>query len=120
MLFNKSKKDILDIYANNITAVLDKTNTVVLADTDTSIGNYPKSDIILTFSPDDTLAIQTERVLRKNYKEKEWLEMVFATQCFAIEEDSRGIKYSVTYNVDYIDIVKYRKEWLDWAEEFMS
>lgn len=118
LLFNYSKKEVEEKFKCYITDIWKKTNTIFMADTGPDIGLFEKSDIVLTFSPDDTLAIQTERAFRKDYTDADWAQLSLLTYKFAdVGEDSKGIKTSVTYNVDFIDVVRYKKEWMDWAKE---
>lgn len=121
MLFKENRETILQKYDKYITEVWDKTNTVIMVDTGPEIGMFNTSDLILMFSPDGSLALQTERAYKTSYSAKEWSRLgLIAVREGTIPEDSNGIKSSFTYSVDYIDVVKYRKEWLDWVKEITS
>ena len=118
MLFKENRQTIMEKYKDSISEVWDKTHTIIMVDTGPNIGMFIKSDIILMFSPNDELVIQTERAYRKNYSAKEWSKLgLLAVREGSIPENSEGIKSSFSYSDGFIDLVKYRKEWLDWVKE---
>lgn len=121
MLFDKSMDDIQKEYGDLITSLWDKTNTIIMVDTDTRIGLYPLSDMILSFSPDGSLAIQCERAFKRNYTEKEWAILSLqALSSVHSAETCDGIVTACTHSGHYIDFIKYKKEWLDWADEIVK
>lgn len=120
MLFHKTKQEIEKEYKDYITSSWDKTNTLIMTDTDTAIGRYPMSDVILSFDANGNLAIQCERAYKSHYNEKDWATMAFRALSDVSEvEDSEGIVTACTYSNKYIDYIKYKKEWLDWADEIV-
>lgn len=118
MLFHMKKDEIEEKYKDLIASTWVKTNTVMMPDTNASIGQYPMSDIILMFDPAGNLAIQCERAYKRHYSEKEWTAMALrAISDVTTSEDAEGIVTACTYSTQYIDYIKYKKEWLDWADE---
>lgn len=121
MLFHMKKDEIRDKYKEFITSEWEQANTLIMPDTDASIGQCQKSDIILAFDLDGNLAIQCERAYKSHYSEKEWTTMALRVLSDVDKsEDSEGIVTACTYSNKYIDFIKYKKEWLDWADEIIS
>lgn len=120
MLFHMTKEEIEEKYHDFIASTWNKANTIILPDTDTSIGQYPISDIILSFDMEGNLAIQCERAYKSHYTEKDWTSMALrAISDITKIEDAEGIITACTYSPKYIDYIKYKKEWLDWADELV-
>ena len=120
MLFSMTKDQVTDKYKELITSVWEKTNTIMMVDTDTRIGRFPMSDIILSYDTEDNLAIECERAYKKYYSKNDWAIMSFRAMTEAQDsENAQGIVTACTYSADYIDYIKYKKEWLDWADEIV-
>lgn len=115
-MIDMNKNTFSTKYEKFITGTWEDTNTVILSDTDTSIGQFKKSDIFAKFSPDGKCCIVCERTYKEDYGELEWTQLALrANSRVYNQKQFNGICTSCTYEDDYIDFITYREEWLDWS-----
>ena len=108
--------DIVNKHYEQITDICGNKCIVFMSDTDKSIGEYEKSDIILVFNRYGDMLLKCERVLKKNYSPIKFM-LFKITNYFKY----RKIKSNkcITIDKDYIDLIEYKAWWWQWAQNLI-
>lgn len=116
-VFYDSFKETVTFYGDQEMEVWEEAATVSLINTDSTVGLFDLSDIIIVYdSETGAPSIVTERVYKKNYSFFEWgkLKRYMRNKTKIITQEL-GFNVRVSYSRDYIDYVHYKEEWWQWA-----
>lgn len=102
--------------------VWEDARVICLYDTNSNIGLFQNSDIILMYDKvTEKPSIITERIFKKNYK---WLEWKRVNRYLKLKiktvKHELGFNVSVNFGSDYIDFVHYKTEYHLWAIESLK
>lgn len=108
---------VVTIYPNVRKEIWEEASTIALYDTDSEIGLFKQSDIIIVYDNDTRKpSIVTERIFKNNYSWREWhqLRKYFRVMSKTITQEL-GFNIRVSYERDFIDYIHYKEEWWQWA-----
>lgn len=116
-VFYDSFKETVEFYKDTEMEVWESAATISLINTDSSVGLFDLSDIIVVYDNETgSPSIVTERVYKKNYSFLEWLKLKrYMRNKTKIITQELGYNIRISYSRDYIDYVHYKEEWWQWA-----
>lgn len=119
-MFNKTYAQAKELYKDLITEVWEESFTIIMTDTDSTIGLASCSDIILVFAPTGELVLMTERIYNKKYNFVQWLKLRRTIK----KERSKYIGSatvftSINRGTNFMDWTLYKKWWHEWARELV-
>ena len=122
-MFLKSYEEIKEVYADRITEIWEPSFTIIMTDTDQTVGSFPCSDLIFIFSPQGEMVIMTERLFREKYSFIKWMKLLTGLKLKKSKHSKTysgmDIKESISYSKEFIDIVHYKKWWHEWARDLV-
>ena len=116
-VFYDTFKETVEFYKNTQMEVWEESYTITLINTDSEVGLFEKSDIIIVYDAETFLpSIVTERIFKKNYSKRDWYKIrKYLTYKTSIIKQELGYNVRISFASDYIDYVQYKEEWWQWA-----
>ncbi len=111
-MFNMTYKECLETYSKDISTVVPDKYCIIMEDS--TFTAYPVADIILVYTPQGELVVQTVRVNRSCYSIFKWLLLLVFKKA-KCPDSSLGTRFHSTKN--YFDLIQYKRWYLEWAKE---
>lgn len=118
VLFEYDFQTALKLFEDYISYKNMETFTLILSSTEKEFGIFPKSDIILVYSPVGELVIFAERLFYSDYTEKEVRRYKLSTQILRFKR-TKEISCNVICKDNYLDVVRYKRWWYKWAKKLL-
>lgn len=113
-VFYTDYDNVLSFYRNakNI-EVWDSHKVIALADTDSNLGLFDKSDIIVFYGEDDLPVLISERIHKSNYSKLKWLRVRLSllNRVHTFKEEL-GYKIGLSCSENYLDFLHYKSDTL--------
>ena len=116
-VFYDTFKETVEFYKNTQMEVWKESYTITLINTDSEVGLFDKSDIIIVYDTETFLpSIVTERIFKRNYSKRDWYKIrKYLKYKTSIIKQELGYNVRISFASDYIDYVHYKEEWWQWA-----
>lgn len=105
------------VYEKYVTGRSETAKIIILEDPPRSITNFGNSDIIFMFNFDNQMVMYTERVPIPRLSFLKRLKISYKAKQFKPQE---GQSMKVVKNKNYIDIITYDNDFLNWVDNMVK